>query len=964
MGTNDSGSEVEEEVGERFVPEINGCSSLIPVLSDSSSSNDRTWQRTIENVVKSVVSIHFAQTANFDSDPAVVSEATGFVVDSKLGIIMTNRHVVGVGPFWGYAVFDNHEECDVTPIYRDPVHDFGFLKFSPSAIKYMQIEPLKLRPDLAKVGCEIRVVGNDAGEKLSILSGFISRLDRNAPEYGGLTYNDFNTEYIQAAASASGGSSGSPVVDIDGNAVALQAGGSTESSTDFFLPVYRALRALKCIQNNEKIVRGTIQVQWLLRPFDECRRLGLRPDTESQMRKSFPNIIGLLVAEVVLPEGPSDGLIKEGDTLISINGINISTFITVDEILDDSVGKPVKLLLQRGGKDLSIEIEVGDLHKITPNRYLDVCGASFNDMSYQMARIYAIPVKGVFVNNASGSFFFDNSEKFGWILDSIDDNDTPDLDTFIEVMKKIPDESRVPVVFRHITDLHCPHVSSVLIDRHWHTTFRLAVRNDSTGLWDFQDLQEKPLPPVELKPQSAKIADIPTEITGCAHLSRSFVLIHTILPVPLDAFPEERKRGYGLIIDAQHGYVVVSRYIVPHDLLDVYITVAESIIVAGKVVFLHPTQNYAVVKYDPSLIIAPLETPKFSEIPLHIGDKCTFVGYNYNLRVVTQETKITDIASLNVPVSSMQPRYRGTNLESIQIDTSLASHCHSGVLADANGTIRALWLSFLGDRNSDTDNVYKMGLDITELNSIIKSFQNAVETPNLRIIEAEFYSLPITQARIRKVPDEWISKLEENADDIDRLQFLGVSRVTVPLPGHEKVSLLPGDIVLSIDDKPVSRTKDVDVMYNKEELNFKIVRKKQVMDIKVKTVSANLLNTSQLLIWSGALLQAPHHGVRQLMKNLPSSIYVTSRAEGSPARHYGIGSTNFITHANEIPTPDLNSFLEVIKKIPDNTYCKLRLVTYDNIPFAITLKTNYHYFPTTELKKNPETGKWIEHEYK
>lgn len=108
------------------------------------------WQLTIENVVRNVVSIRFCQTCSFDTDPALNSEATGFVVDAERGYILTNRHVVGAGPFWGYCIFDNHEEVDAYPVYRDPVHDFGILKFDPNAIKYMPVKALPLRPDLAK----------------------------------------------------------------------------------------------------------------------------------------------------------------------------------------------------------------------------------------------------------------------------------------------------------------------------------------------------------------------------------------------------------------------------------------------------------------------------------------------------------------------------------------------------------------------------------------------------------------------------------------------------------------------------------------------------------------------------------------------------------------------------------------------------------------------------------------------
>lgn len=77
----------------------------------TATGENAEWQATIEQVVKNVVSIHFCQTCSFDTDSASSSEATGFVVDAAKGYILTNRHVVGSGPFWGYCIFDNHEEA-------------------------------------------------------------------------------------------------------------------------------------------------------------------------------------------------------------------------------------------------------------------------------------------------------------------------------------------------------------------------------------------------------------------------------------------------------------------------------------------------------------------------------------------------------------------------------------------------------------------------------------------------------------------------------------------------------------------------------------------------------------------------------------------------------------------------------------------------------------------------------------
>ena len=267
------------------------------------------------------------------------------------------------------------------PVYRDPIHDLGILRFDPKAMMHMPVVELAPRPDLAKVGAEIRVVGNDSGEKLSILSGVISRLGRDAPD-NGEGYGDFNPNYIQVAAAASGGSLGSPVVNIDGLAVALQAGGRVDGpATDYFLPLDRPLRALQCIREGKSVGRGTIQTQWMIKAFDECRRFGLTAERESKVRAEFPNETGMLVAEVVLPMGSAYRKLEEGDVLVRVNGELLNQFVRLDAIFHSSVGQNVKLLVQRGGKDVEVVLDVGDLHAITPDRFVSVAGAAFHNLS-------------------------------------------------------------------------------------------------------------------------------------------------------------------------------------------------------------------------------------------------------------------------------------------------------------------------------------------------------------------------------------------------------------------------------------------------------------------------------------------------------------------------------------------------------------------------------------------------------
>ncbi|MDH3533924.1 MAG: trypsin-like peptidase domain-containing protein, partial [Gammaproteobacteria bacterium] len=613
----------------------------------ANAAEDTAWTNTLERISTGVVSIRVDSTRAFDTEWNSSSQATGFVVDAERGLILTNRHVVTPGPVIAEAVFRNNEEVRLTPVYRDPVHDFGFFRYDPASLRYIEPTELPLAPDGAGIGREIRVIGNDAGEQLSILAGTIARLDRKAPDYGRGKYNDFNTFYLQAASGTSGGSSGSPVVNIEGEVVALNAGANNSAASSFFLPLDRVHRALQLIQQGRAVTRGTLQTMFELKAYDELKRLGLSDDAERIVRSAFPENTGMLAIEQVIPESAAAGKLAPGDILLRINGELITEFVPLAAVLDDNVGNDIEVEIERGGRLIRETVEVTDLHAITPDEFLEFGDSIVNNLSYQQARHYNRAADGVYVANP-GYLLSKSAIPRGAVITEFGGRPISTVDDLEAALDNLADGARALVRYITMDDPQNSIVRSFEMDRVWFPVRRCS-RNDATGVWPCRDLGHgpEPAPPTVGSTRLTQYDDPRVKA-----IAPSLVVVTFDLPYTVSGVADRHYYGTGVIVDKKRGLVVVDRNTVPVAIGDVTVTFAGSLEVKAKVEQLHPLHNLAIVSYDPQTIgDTPVAAAEFSQAPLAAGTKVWVVGIKGDHQLVHQESTVSAVEPLLLPLS-------------------------------------------------------------------------------------------------------------------------------------------------------------------------------------------------------------------------------------------------------------------------------------------------------------------------
>ena len=910
---------------------------VLSLLAVPAFAQEANWNSTLERISSAVVSIRIDSPRAFDTERNQSSQATGFVVDAELGLILTNRHVVTPGPVRAQAIFLNQEEVDLVPVYRDPVHDFGFFRYDPGKLMFIQPVELSLAPEAAQIGRDIRVVGNDAGERLSILAGTIARLDRQAPNYGVGRYNDFNTFYLQAASGTSGGSSGSPVIDIEGQVVALNAGANTQAASSFFLPLDRIRVALEAIRRDLPVRRGTLQTEFVHTPYAELRRLGLQRETEAEMRAAFPELTGLLVVERVLPGSPAADALQSGDILLAVGDQLIAEFVPLAELLDSRIDDSLSIRIERGGQQLEFELSVTDLEVITPREFIEFGEGVFHELSYQQARHFYRPVEGVFVANP-GYVFGTAAIPRASLVTEFDGKPITSLDDFEAALTQIRQGAQVRVRFVTIDD---PRTERQRILNNYSDWFRSVrcYRDDDMGDWPCQEVA---LNTTIARPAPQETSFPPERESHVQQIASSLVLVNYSMPYTISGVSDRYYYGTGLVVDTERGWVVVYRNTVPVAMGDVRITFAGSVEIPGSVEYIHPLHNLAVVSYDPDLIgDTPVRAAIFADSAFETGDDVAVVGLAPDHELMSQWSQIASLSQLNLPLSRTL-RFRDSNIEAVDLVNGPSDF--DGVIVDEQGRALALWASF----------AFEAGREVTQVNmgipsDLVVDMVDAMRADRpLRSLEVEWQSSPLASARKLDLPDAWARRYEAHSPQ--RRQILSVGTTVAGSPAAQV--LRTGDLLLSIDGAEANSFREVERATQKESVEVVFLRDGREIAETIETAMLGGFGIDRAVHWAGALLQSPHRALAVQRGVVRGGVYVSFYNFGSPASRAGLFAGRRISAVNGVETPNLNRFVDVVKGLSGEESVRLNVMTFNNVPEVITLELDEHYWPSHELRRN------------
>ncbi len=238
---------------------------------------------------------------------------SGFVVDSVEGLVVTNAHVVGGQDSRVTVVLADGRRDSGTVVGLDPLADVALVRISPGLATHRLEwgDSDSLRP-----GHLVLALGSPLGRTFSTSFGVVSalgRTDLQLPVKG--AYQDF----IQFDAFIDHGSSGGPLLDMEGRVVGINTaiGGSLDAwqGISYAVPEALARRVVEALAENGETRRGWLGVS----------------TAGGEVTASYADAVGLdrpygVRVRKVTPDSPAEkASLRRGDIILAVDGYEISS---------------------------------------------------------------------------------------------------------------------------------------------------------------------------------------------------------------------------------------------------------------------------------------------------------------------------------------------------------------------------------------------------------------------------------------------------------------------------------------------------------------------------------------------------------------------------------------------------------------------------------------------------------------
>jgi serine protease Do len=274
----------------------------------------------------------------------VSSLGSGFVIDGKEGLIVTNNHVIADADEIVINFSDGSKLKVDKVIGRDSKTDLALLKVTPTKpLADVQFGS----SDALKVGDWVLAIGNPFGLGGSVTLGIISAKQR---DINAGPYDDF----LQTDAAINRGNSGGPLFNMEGQVIGVNTaiisptGGSI--GIGFAVPSDTAVSVISQLKQHGVTRRGWLGVKIQSVTDDIAETLGIPANT------------GALVAGVTAGSPAATAGFEAGDVILKFDGKEVSTMRGLPRIVAQTpIDKKVLVEVLRKGQRKTLEVVVGRL---------------------------------------------------------------------------------------------------------------------------------------------------------------------------------------------------------------------------------------------------------------------------------------------------------------------------------------------------------------------------------------------------------------------------------------------------------------------------------------------------------------------------------------------------------------------------------------------------------------------------